>query len=183
MQVTRGSSALKHVLLRRGVGFAVAGTLLVCCVWDQRSLLTPIIGCSTRDERLAVILADLPIMAAHPDAATPKDRYSGCDRDDGFAYAGQRYQTESTRESVMSFYRAAAAADGWHADGENPNPVPTAGLIVSASAACFHKEVDGITAYLSVNFPSDLNVPGGIQEPRDLYGIDLSGAHDGAAWC
>jgi hypothetical protein len=54
---------------------------------------------------------------------------------------------------------------------------------VSASAACFHKQIDGITAYLSVNFPSDLNVPGGIQEPTDLYGIDLSGSHDGGAWC
>ena len=49
--------------------------------------------------------------------------------------------------------------------------------------APFHKEIDDITAYLSVNFPGDLNVPGEIQEPEDLYGIDLSGSHDGGAWC
>jgi hypothetical protein len=34
-----------------------------------------------------------------------------------------------------------------------------------------------------VNFPSDLNVPGGIQEPQDLYGIDLSASDDGGGWC
>lgn len=173
-----------HVRLRRAVGLAVVGTVLVCCAWWQRDgVLMPFIGCSDSDERLAVILADLPIMSAHPDAATPKDRYSGCDTDDGFAYARQRYQTGLDRESIMSFYRTATVADGWHADGENPTPVPSAGLVVSASAACFHKEIDGTTAYLSLNFPSDLNVPGGIQEPKDLYGIDLSGSHDDVAWC
>ncbi|WP_285558823.1 hypothetical protein [Actinoplanes regularis] len=119
----------------------------------------------------------------HPDAAAPKDRYSGCDTDDGFAYAGQRYQTALDRESIMSFYRAAATADGWHADGENPTPVPSAGLVVSGAAGCFHNEIDGATAYLNVWFPSDLNVPGETQEPKDVYGIELTGSHDGDAWC
>jgi hypothetical protein len=140
-------------------------------------------GCSDRDERFAVALAELPILSAHPDAATPKDRYSGCDTDDGFANAGQRYQTELDRESIMSFYRAAAAADGWQADGENPNPVPSAGLVVSAAAGCYRKEIDGTTAHLNVWFPSDLNIPGEIQEPKDVYGIDVTGSHDGHAWC
>jgi hypothetical protein len=65
---------------------------------------------------------------------------------------------------------------------ENPTPVPSAGLVVSASAACFHRKNDGAMTYLSVNFPSDLNMPGGIQELQDLYGIDLS-ASDGGGWC
>ena len=153
------------------------------CAWNQRDQVMPLVGCFPRDERLAGILAGLPILAAHPDTTTPRDRYSGCDTDDGFAYAGQRYRTKLDRESVVAFYRTAAAADGWHADGENPTPVPPDGLVVFASVACFQKKVDGITAYLSVNYPSDLNVPGVIQEPKDLYGIDLSGSHDGGAWC
>ncbi|GIM98288.1 hypothetical protein Ato02nite_100810 [Paractinoplanes toevensis] len=129
------------------------------------------------------MLADLPIMSAHPDAATPRDRYSGCDTDDGFAYAEQRYQSELDRETIMSFYRATAAADRWHADGKNPAPVPSAGLVVSGAVGCFHKEIDGTTVYFGVFFPSDLNVPGEIQEPNDLYGIELTGSHDGGAWC
>ncbi|UQU66864.1 hypothetical protein COUCH_11590 [Couchioplanes caeruleus] len=175
---------MTYVRLRWAVGLAVVGGVLACCGWYERAgLLTPLIGCSNRDERLATVLAGLPIMSAHPDAATPKDRYSGCDTDDGFAYAGQRYQTGLSREDVMSFYRAAAAADGWHPEGGNPTPVPSAGLVVSAAAACFVKEVDGTTAYLIVNFPSDLNIPGVIEEAEDLYGIDLTGSHDGDAWC
>ena len=169
---------------RRAVGLAVAATLLVSCVWNQRAgLLTPLIGCDTRDERLAVILADRSIMSAHPDAATPKDQYSGCDTDDGFAYAGQEYQTKLDRERIISFYRAAAAADGWHAAGENPTPAPSNGLVISAAAACFHKKIDGTTAYLNVNFPSDLNLPGVTENPKGLYGIELTGSHAGDAGC
>jgi hypothetical protein len=140
-------------------------------------------GCSDRDERLAVILSELPILSQHPDPATPKDAHSGCDTDDGFAYAGQRYQTDLDRKKIMSFYRAATAADGWRADGENPNPVPSDGLVISAAVSCFSKQVDGTTANLSLSFPSDLNIPGEIEEPEDVYNIELTGSHDGAAWC
>lgn len=169
--------------LRRAVGLAVMGALAVGTSSGCSGLLSSLGGCSARDGRFAATLADLPIMSLHPGAATPKDRYSGCDTDDGFAYAGQRYQTELDRESIMSFYRAAATADGWLADGENPTPVPSAGLVVSAAAGCFHKEIDGTTAHLSVWFPSDLDVPGEIQEPKDVFGVDLTGSHDGDAWC
>lgn len=113
------------------------------------------------------------------------ERESGCDTDDGFAYASQLYRTEMGREGIMSFYRAAATADGWRADGENPTPVPSTDLVVSGAAGCFHKEIDGTTAYLSVWFPSDFNVPDdpGLQEPQGVYGIDVTGSHDGDAWC
>ncbi|WP_157437613.1 hypothetical protein [Actinoplanes subtropicus] len=65
----------------------------------------------------------------------------------------------------------------------NPPPVPSAGLVISAAAGCFHKQIDGTPAYLSVWFTGDLNVPGAIQEPKDLYGIELAGSHDGDASC
>jgi len=172
-----------NVLLRRTAGLAAAGALTIGASSGCSGPLSSFGGCSDRDERFAVTLADLPILVAHPEAATSIDRYSGCDTDDGFAYAGRRYQTELDRESIMAFYRAAATADGWRTDGENPTPVPSAGLVVSAAAGCFSKKVDDATTYLSVWFSSDLNVPGEIQEPEDVYGIDLTGSHDGDAWC
>ncbi|GIF01123.1 hypothetical protein [Paractinoplanes rishiriensis] len=104
----------------------------------------------------------------------------------GLIGAGQQYRIRLDRESIISLYRAAAAADGWHADGENSTPVPSAGLVISAAVACFHKEIDGVggtTAYLSVNFPSDLTLPGMIEEPNDLYGIELTVSHAGDAGC
>ncbi|MFI1992087.1 hypothetical protein [Actinoplanes sp. NPDC020271] len=169
--------------LFRTVALTVIGALVVGTSMGCSGPATALGGCSARDERFAVVLVDLPIMSVHPDAATTKDRYSGCDSDDGFAYAGQRYQTELDREAVMSFYRAAAAADGWQADGENPTPVPSADLVVSAAAGCFRKDIDGTTAYLNVWYPSDLNIPGEVQEPADVYGIEVTGSYDGDAWC
>ncbi|RZU51303.1 hypothetical protein EV385_3117 [Krasilnikovia cinnamomea] len=85
----------------------------------------------------------------------------------------------------MAFYGAAAVADGWRTDGENPTPVPSTGLVVSGSAGCFHKEINGTTAYLSVWFPSDFNAPQNPEppEPTDEYGIEVTGSHDGDAWC
>lgn len=168
---------------RRTAGLAVIGALIAGTACGCSDLLSPVPGCSDRDQRFAAVLADLPILSAHPGDATPKDRYSGCDIDDGFAYAGRRYRTGLDRESILSFYRAAATADGWHPDKENPTPVPSAGLIVSGSAGCFYKEIGGTTVHLGVWFPSDLTVPGQVPEPEDVYGIDLNGSHDGDAWC
>jgi hypothetical protein len=122
-------------------------------------------------------------MSARPNTAAPQERYSGCDMDDGFAYAGRRYQIELDREYVLSFYRSAAIADQWQAEGGNLTPVPSVGLVASAAVGCFHKQIDGPVAYLRVWFPSDLNVPDATQEPEDLYGIDLTGSHDGDAFC
>ncbi|GAA2706564.1 hypothetical protein [Actinoplanes palleronii] len=65
----------------------------------------------------------------------------------------------------------------------DPNPVPSGGLVVSSAAGCFHKEINDTTAYLSVSFPSDLNVAGEIQEPGNEYRIEVTGSHDGDAWC
>jgi hypothetical protein len=142
-------------------------------------------GCTDRDEQYATTLAKLPIVAAHPDAAVLIDSSQGCDMDDGFAYAYREYRSDLAREDIVSFYRTAVTADGWTFDRENPSPVPTDGLVISAAVACFSKEIDGATAYLAVAFPSDLNVPGDPhqQAPDNTFVVDVTGSHDGAAWC
>jgi hypothetical protein len=174
-----------NALARRTAIVSAMGSLVVGLLGGCNGVLSSLGGCSERDERFVATLANLPILSAHPDGVTPKGRDQGCDTDDGFAHAGQRYQTEMGREGIMSFYRAAAAADGWQAGGENPTPVPSSGLIVSGAAGCYHKEVEGTTAYLAVWFPSDFNVSGvpELQEPKDVYGIEVTGSHDGDAWC
>jgi hypothetical protein len=174
-----------NALVRRAASVSAMGVLVVGLLSGCTGVLSSLGGCSDRDERFVATLKDLSILMTHPDGATPKGRDQGCDTDDGFAHAGQRYQTDMGREGIMSFYRAAAVADGWQVDGENPTPVPSNGLVLSGAAGCFHKEVDGTTAYLAVWFPSDFNVPGApeLQEPKDVYGIDVTGSHDGNAWC
>jgi hypothetical protein len=174
-----------NALVRRAAGVVATGTLVVGTSSGCIGLLSSLSGCSDRDERFAAVLDDFPILKAHPDGATPIDSQSGCDTDDGFAYAVRRYRSELAREGIMSFYRAAATADGWLADGEDPTPVPSAGLVVSGAAGCFRKEIDGTTAYLSVWFPSDFNIASEpeYQKPEDTYGIDVTGSHDGDAWC
>ena len=169
--------------IRRAAGLVLTGLLVVSSSAGCTNLLSSLGGCSDRDERFSATLADLSILAAHPDAATQISSSSGCDTDDGFASAGRQYQAETPREDVVSFYRAAATADGWHAGVEAPTPVPSTGLVVAGAAACFDKEIDGTTAYLKVWFPSDFNAPGEPQEPTGVYGIDVTGSHDGSAWC
>jgi hypothetical protein len=139
-------------------------------------------GCTAPEKRLFRTLADLPILKARPVSAQVTMQESGCDTDDRFAYAEHRYDTTLDRQDIISFYRKAAADDGWLPDGVNPAP-PTGGLVITEAVACFLKQVDGTTALLYVWFPDD-KIPG---EPRPTtlgdYGVGVSGSPNGAAWC
>jgi len=163
-------------LAPRTIRIGVTGALIIGLSCACAGLLSALPGCSDRNERFAATLADLPILQAHPDGATATDSESGCDADGGFAFAGRQYQTEMNPEGIVSFYRAAAAADGWLAD-DNPTPAPSTGPGVSATGGCFLKKIDGSTARLIIWFPSNLQGPG------DAYGIDVSGRYDDAAEC
>lgn len=156
----------------------VLGTLTGC---GLEEIVT--YGCSDRDVRFATALRQLPILAVHPDDAQVVDEGSGCDDDDGFAHAGRTYRSALTRDGVLAFYRTAAERDGWRFSGGN-SATPSTGLMVSAAASCFTREVDGTTAYLSVWFPSDFNgLEGERDAPADEYGLNVTASHDGAAWC
>jgi len=163
---------------RRATGVVIGTALVVGMLSGCVGGLSVFGGCTDRDEQLGAILADLPILSAHPASAMPTDKSSGCDADDGFAYASQQYRTDLDRERIVSFYRAAAAEDGWRPDGANPAPVPSDGLVISAGVACFVRDVDGTPVYLMVWFPSDLNIPDEpeLQASNDLYGLDVKGA-------
>ncbi|MBM2614502.1 hypothetical protein JIG36_02885 [Actinoplanes sp. LDG1-06] len=160
------------------VGALAAGSLSGCGVG---SLLD--YGCSDRDVRLGPVLAQEPVLAEQPDGAIRLGDFSGCDDDDGFAYAGRSYRSDLSRDEVLTFYRAAAEKHGWTWAGDG-TPVPSTGLVISAAQACFTKVIDDADAHLSVWFPADFNgVPGEPDAPADEYGLDLRASHDGAAWC
>ncbi|MEU8231049.1 hypothetical protein AB0C12_15755 [Actinoplanes sp. NPDC048967] len=174
------AKALTPRTIRLGVAGALVGALSCGCA----GLLSALPGCSDRNERFAATLADLPILRTHPDGATSADSESGCDIDGGFAFAGQQYRTEMNRESIMSFYRAAATTDGWRAD-DNPTPAPSTGPGVSAIGGCFLKKIDGSTARLIIWFPSNRDVPDAADfgRPGGAYGIDVSGRYDDDGEC
>ncbi|MGH3115923.1 MAG: hypothetical protein ACRDQ2_02195 [Gaiellales bacterium] len=134
-------------------------------------------GCTQRDRNLASTLTELEVLDLRPSGATRRGAgYSGCDGDDGFAYAGQSYRP-GARVNVIDFYRTAAPEQGWALHSENANPVPAEGLVVSAARLCFTKTVDGVTGYLSIWFPRDFGA-----KTRD-YGVEVTASHDGAASC
>ncbi|GAB2604706.1 hypothetical protein Aab01nite_78440 [Paractinoplanes abujensis] len=152
-----------------------AGSLTGCGVLDY--------GCSQRDRNFSVTLDDAAILTVHPAQAEEIGAGSGCDDDDGFAHASRDYRSPLSRDEIITFHREAAAADGWQWQGDG-SPRAGDGLIVSAAATCLTKEIDGTTVYLSVWFPSDFNgLPGQQPEPEDVYGLTLTGSHDGGAWC
>lgn len=159
--------------------------ILAGCVF----LADTFLGCTDRDERLAGDLAKLAILDQRPPDAVPvEERYSGCDTDDGFAYAGQRYRSDLKHDQIIAFYQQAVPRDGWALSAKNPPP-RTDGLVVTSARLCFDKDINGITAHLSLSFPSDLNLPADAAglppspSPHDVFGLDLTASHDGSAWC
>ncbi|MFD9612885.1 hypothetical protein ACFWWS_26340 [Streptomyces sp. NPDC059083] len=167
---------LKRVATPVLVGAGGIAMIAATGVW---ALSGGLYGCTGSDEELAPTLASLSILDAHPSQTQPKgERYSGCDEDDGFAYAGQYYRHTMSRVGVLSFYRQAAAEDGWRLESADPSPAPAPGsLVVDSSALCFEKPVAGATAHLAVWFPGDLGDRAG------GYGLEITASHDGAAWC
>ncbi|GAA0575440.1 hypothetical protein [Actinomadura livida] len=134
-------------------------------------------GCTDRDERLASTLVRSDVLRLHPRGATLQDQYSGCDEDDGFAYAGRQYRPTSNEESILAFYRTRALVAGWKLLKENATPVPPEGLVGSATRLCFTKALNDVTGYLSVWFPSDFG------DNTTYFGVEVTASHDGSAWC
>ncbi|MFE5832727.1 hypothetical protein ACFQ8W_21070 [Streptomyces sp. NPDC056508] len=167
---------LKKVATPVLVGAGGIAMIAATGVW---ALSGGLYGCTGADQELAPTLASLSILDAHPSQTQPQDeRYSGCDEDDGFAYAGQYYRYTTSRVGVLSFYRQAAVEDGWRLESANPSPSPAPdSLAVDTSALCFEKTVAGTTAHLAVWFPSDLG------DSTGNYGLDVTASHDGSAWC
>lgn len=157
----------------------VAGVTAIIAATGVWALSGGLYGCTRADEELAPTLASLSVLDAHPGQTQPEDeRYSGCDEDDGFAYAGQYYRLTTSRAGVLAFYREAAAEDGWRLKGAGPSPSPAPdSLAVGTSALCFEKPAAGTTVHLAVWFPGDL---GG--SPDD-YGLEVTAGHDGTARC
>ncbi|MGW2049240.1 hypothetical protein ACWCPF_29250 [Streptomyces sp. NPDC001858] len=170
-----------------------AGGMAVVAATGVWALSGGLYGCTRADEALAPSLASLPILDAYPSGTRLQgEPYSGCDEDDGFAYAGQYYRPTTSRAGVLAFYRQAATEDGWRLTSANPSPSPAPGsLAVDTSALCFEKSVEGTTAHLAVWFPSDLDDSEGESNidsnsdgnSADEYGLDVTASHDGAAWC
>lgn len=150
----------------------------------------PSYGCSDRDEKFAPALRKLSIFKAYPGHVVELDSYSGCDQDDGFAYAGTKYLAPLGRSGILDFYRVAAVKEDWHFDGDRASP-PAGALVISAGGSCYSKAVDGTTAYLRIWFPGDLGDTGGAPVPspakgtssQSVYGVEVMASHDHEAWC
>ncbi|MBQ0829379.1 hypothetical protein J5Y05_23220 [Streptomyces sp. RG38] len=78
------------------------------------------------------------MLGTAPEGARPQGRYRGCDDDDRRVVAGAGHRYGGSAEQVLRYYDEAAPAAGWRG-----TEVP----------GCFAKEVDGTTAYLTVEGP------------------------------
>jgi hypothetical protein len=169
---------------RGATGVAVATVMLAGAVAGCGDVRSALSACTAADEQLAAVLGDLPLLEVHPPSATSMEKYSNCTTDGGYAEAGHQYRTNLDRQAILSFYIKAATADGWIPS--DPEASPPASLVITASAGCFTKELDGATDYLRVRFPNDTDVTGdpASETPSDVYAVEVSGSHDeGAAGC
>lgn len=156
------------------VGVFVIAALLSAAAWLSRSIFGG--GCSSRDALFPSTLEKDPVLELHPDGAEIRGRYSGCDPDDGFAFAGRRYLPAGDPSGVVAFYRNAAPGAGWTLRSEDPSPVQP-GKLVTSSRLCFTKTIEGTSGYLSLSFPSDFG-----DNSRE-YSLELTASHDGTASC
>jgi hypothetical protein len=168
--------------IRRGIAFTSVAALAFGVLAGCGGSLTDY-GCSDRDVKLADTLNELPVLGASPENGKPVSEESGCDDDDGFAYATRYYASDLDRARLQDFYRTAAERDGW----QSVNDTATSsgeGLVTSIAASCFTREMDGVTAHLGLFFPSDLNGSADSADvPEDEYGLRVTASHDGNAWC
>lgn len=136
-------------------------------------------GCTPLDNRLASTLTHLDVLSLRPPGATESDtRYAGCDQDDVFAYAGQRYESTAGRHRVVDYYREAVVRAGWTLKAENDDVTPSTGLVLSPAVLCFTKVVaDGVMGYLTISFPGDLGAR------THAFGIEVMASRHGTNYC
>lgn len=115
-----------NALVHRATSVAAIGALVVTLSSGCAGLPSSFRGCSDRDERFATTLADLPILTAHPDGATPMSNESGCDTDDRYAYASQRYQTANSDQPIG--WEAAAGRASRSCRGPWAEPLAAGGV-------------------------------------------------------
>lgn len=155
------------------------GGLVVASLWLINGTIH---GCTSADMEFSQNLKSLGILDAHPAYVTAKgDRYSGCDDDDGFAFAGQYYGPMASRDAVKSFYVGAAEDQGWLRAGDSDSTFPR--------KICFKKKLNEAEVYLGIWFPGDFEEGSDDGEydaegnNGDKYGVEVTGGRHGSAWC
>ncbi|MFD0887475.1 hypothetical protein ACFQ08_23265 [Streptosporangium algeriense] len=124
-------------------GFLGGGAFLadrLISLWMPDSIFP---RCTDDEERFASVLGRLGVLDARPVGAEPYGRRGeGCDGDSRIMYAERSYRLSTSRAGVLSFYREAAAKDGW-----KPAPVPE--RWEATTEICLTKVIDGRNVYLS----------------------------------
>ncbi|MEU4730149.1 hypothetical protein [Streptomyces sp. NPDC023588] len=162
-----------QILKRAAVVLLALAVPAACCagVWVAASAM---IGCSQRGAHLADELQEDPILtAAWPGSTQVGDPYSGCDEDDGFAYAGRTFDHPGSRDDLIAHYWVTATQHGWQPDSSES----------MSGAHCFTRQKGDLTIHLSMSFPDAFNIPGEPQAKPSEYTIELTASHDGTAWC
>ncbi|WP_245685519.1 hypothetical protein [Streptomyces yerevanensis] len=151
MRIHRVGTSLVGLLAAVGLGtaaFVVVGSPLGYFLFEY--------GCRAEEDRLGEVLAGESVLGARPEGAGEGEPYQGCDDDDLFVVAGTSYAYGEPRESVLAHYRKAALAEGWRVRTKD----------------CFAKRIDGTTAYLTVEGPTD----GSLQ-------VEIVADRDDSDWC
>ncbi|MEU8773588.1 hypothetical protein [Streptomyces sp. NPDC048606] len=160
-------------ILKRAAGVLTLAVSAVCCA-GACTVVGALTGCSARDASLSVDLSKDPILdAARPGSTRVGEPYSGCDEDDGFAYAGRTYDHPGSRADLIAHYRAAATAHGWQPDLSEATGGPH----------CFTRRQGPLTLHLSLGFSDAYDIPGQARSKPSEYSIELTASHDGSAWC
>ncbi len=113
----------------------------------------------------------LPVFGVRPSGVhLDGERYSGCDDDGGFAFAGQHYRPMPSRDDVKAFYRSVVAADGWAPVDDHDR---------MDEGLCFLKKINGLDAYLVLWFPHEYDS----KIDDAVYALEVKASRYGPAGC
>ncbi|MET9324661.1 hypothetical protein ABZX75_31570 [Streptomyces sp. NPDC003038] len=128
-------------------------------------------------------LEEVAVLEARPQGAVARPVVPGPEGDSGclgdsdpWLYAGRTYETSQSPETVVRFYREAAAADGWKEEAA-PH-----GAAAEAAGLCFRRD-GGRPRVLEVRFtaPAETSGPYRNLPGRGVYRVEAGSRADGAA--
>lgn len=133
---------------------ALVACLLGGCAEDRHE--PGHVRCTEHEEERVAVLAQLPILDAHPASTEATGTFSGCGQDDSgdpvASHAAQTYRSTLTEGEIRAFYWDELMRDGWRNASTAIAPEVAPPLAFLRGISCLVKDVAGTRVVFTIAF-------------------------------